>query len=146
MSFYLTIDKDKLHWGGKESIMETFAYIPMCTAYSHIGDDGKMTQPMALWVLGSSVKANYVASHLRKRGLWIDGELMLMAGENDVVIVVYTDGKLYIYRNSARMYQALDLIGELVWSHRTNDHDIKRSIQGYNPPQWVNYSTDYMLV
>lgn len=148
MSFYLTIDKDKLHWGGKESITETYAYIPGSTAYTHIGNDGgavgKLTSPMGTWVIGSSVKANYVASKLRMRGMWIDNELMLLAGENNVVIVVYTDDKVYIYRNSARTYESLDLIGSYVWSYRTNDFDIKRSIQGNNPPQWSNYSTEYV--
>ena len=148
MSFYLTIDQHKLHWGGKESIMETFAYIPGSTAYTHIGNDGgnvgKISSPMGAWVIGSSVKANYVASRLRLRGMWLDGELMELAGSNDVIIVVYSDDKVYVYRNSARTYETLDLIGSYVWSHRADDFDIKRSIKGYNPPQWSNYNTEYV--
>lgn len=148
MSFYLVIDKDKLRWGGKESITKTFTYISACQSHTHIGNDGgnvgKLTTPMGAWVIGSSVKANYVASKLRLRGMWLDRELMDEAGANDVTIVVYTDDKVYVYKHYARTYESLDLIGEYVMSHGCDDFDIKRSLKGNNPPQWSNYSTDYI--
>lgn len=146
MSFYLSINRDELHWGGKETISSTFTHIPMCTAHSHIADDGKLTQPMGLWILGSSVKAHYVAAKLRRRAMWIDSELIQGALEDDVTILVYTDGKLIVYADGSRTYKKLDLIDSYVWKQRATDFAIAHALKGNLPPQWASYSTDYMLV
>lgn len=146
MAFFLHIKGDKQHWGGNEGVMETFAHIPMCTAYSHIADDGKMTQPMGLWVLGSGVKANYVAAKLRKRGLWIDRELMEQAGQDDVAILVYTDGKMYLYNNSSRMQAKVDVNEGYLFSKEVSQYEMTACMNNTPPPQWGAYTTDFMLV
>lgn len=146
MSFYLTIDRNELHWGGKETISSTFAHLPMCTANSHIADDGKLTQPMGLWILGSSVRAHYVADKLRRHAMWIDSELMQSSLNDYVTILVYTDGKLIVYADGNRTYKKLDLIDSYVWKQLATDFDVARALKGNLPPQWASYSTDYMLV
>lgn len=146
MSFYLVIDRDTLKWGGLESVSSTYAYISMSTAYSHIADDGNITQPMGLWILGSSIKAHYCAGYLRRRAIWRDEEFCSYSLEYGVTIVVYTNDKLYVYSNGSRTYKTMDLTEGFVYKVNATDYDIQRSIRGYNPKHWNNYNTDYMLV
>lgn len=102
MAFYLKIDQGQMWYGGDKSIQADHASISQTRSLSFISDDGSVSSPMGIWIIGSSVKANYVASRLRCMAMLHDDQLIKMANENDVQIFIYSNDRMYTYKGGHR--------------------------------------------
>ena len=145
MGFYLAIDRDTIRWGGVEKIASTYAHVSSSTAYTFISESESISQPIGAWVLGTSVRAHYVASKLRLSNVWRDSDLVTLAGDNDVVIVVLINDRRYVYRRYARVYANMDLSGCDVWRYNVSESDVYLALRGNHPPSWSSYVTNYTL-
>lgn len=104
MSFYIEIDNQSLKFGGLKSIPKDWGYVEQSPARTFKEPDGSISSPYGMWVIGSSVNANYVLTKLRLQNHWNEADVISLAGDNDVKICVATDKRFYLYRNYARVF------------------------------------------
>lgn len=143
MTFYLDITPTQIKFGGIKSIIKDYAFISQTRSIAHVGYNDQISNPMGVWVIGGSVRANYVASGLRMCGVIRDSALCSISSENDVMIVVYTNDRLYLYRNGARSWQpVVDQTHR--WSVGLTDDALDDLVKGIVPGrEWDSTVTHY---
>jgi hypothetical protein len=143
MSFYLEVSDRKLKFGGLKSISADWGYISQSAGRTFKEPDGNICSPIGMWVIGSAMKTNYVLTKLRLCNNWTEDELLMLAGENDVMIGVATDKRFYLYRNSARMFYDYDE-GSYRWLKGCSESQFEGAVSGRNVPQyWTTDETNY---
>ncbi len=104
MAFYLKIDGDQQWFGGLKSIPKDWAHISQTRNRTFTDDNGDITIPTGIWLVGSSVTANMAKGRLDMRHALDEDYLTKLSSDCDVKIFLATVDKVYLYRNGARVW------------------------------------------
>lgn len=143
MSFYIDITERTLKFGGLKSIAKDWAYISQSAARLFTEPDGNICSPIGLWVIGSAVQTNFVATVLRLTNNLSEEKLIELSSQHDVRIFVATTKRFYIYRNAARTFE--DYVeGNHAFSIGCTPSEVQSAMKGIQLPlHWTVDSTNY---
>lgn len=136
MSFFIREDQGKLVFGGMKSIQLNYEHVTTFGRCAIDGGNGALYDVDDLWIIGSSVKTNYVKGRLSGQTLWYEEVLAKLAGTNDVIILVRLNNCYLIYRNSARARMPIEK-GKYEWYYGCTESQVNDALNGILPTRWL---------